>query len=379
MQVTRRLPSSRWLDELAFLSRQVASWAAAPSLDDLLRRAAGFFSSYYDEAFVLFGLIEDAQLIVKTWSIPPQVRVRPGTIRLPLNGRGITLRAARSGKAVRVSDVAEDADYVPLYEGSPVRSELAVPLRMGEEVIGVIDLESPKPSRFTARDETLLEALGTQLGFCIEHVRVVGRLERTLLQTVTAMSAMVEGKDDYTEGHCQRIAEMALSVGIRLGLPQDRLNALMYAGILHDIGKVGIPDAILGKPGRLTDKEFEIMKTHPTIGREILEKIEALRDVAEIVEQHHERYDGTGYPRGLSGEEIRVEARILAVVDAYDAMTSTRPYRRARRREDAVAELRRCAGHQFDPRIVEVFLASLGGDGLPMRGMDDVGQQSCLE
>lgn len=331
-------------------------------MEELLRRAADFFAAHFRREFVIFGLVEGPHLVLKTWVVPPGIRLRPETVRLELDGPGITARVARSGRVVRVDDVTRDPDYVPLYAGSPVRSEIAVPLRMAGRVLGVVNLESRAPAAFTGADEQLLEVLGAHLGFCLEHVRVVERLQRTILQTVTALSALVESKDDYTEGHCQRIAELSLALGLRLGLPPERLEVLTYAAILHDIGKVAVPDAILLKPGPLTPEEFAVMKEHATVGRRVLESIDLFAEVAQVVEQHHERYDGTGYPRGLRGEEILLEARILAVADAFDAMTSTRPYRRALPRDQAVAELRRGAGAQFDPRVVEAFVADIGGE-----------------
>ncbi len=185
-------------------------------------------------------------------------------------------------------------------------------------------------------------------------------LVRDEFQDMMALAQSVEEKDEATEGHCSRIERLALQIGDRLGLSGDRLIALSYAAYLHDVGKVKVPDEILNKPGPLTDVEWDEMRRHPDYGAEMLREKEFLTDAAKIVRAHHERYDGTGYPRGLKGEEIPIEARIIAVVDAYDAMTSDRPYRKALTKEQAIEELKKNAGTQFDPRVVTAFLAVIG-------------------
>lgn len=179
------------------------------------------------------------------------------------------------------------------------------------------------------------------------------------IQATTMLAKTIELKDGYTEGHCERLAEIALAIVKQLGLTEERLEQLRYGALLHDVGKLRIADDILGKPGRLTPLEWAEMRKHPTIGKEIVEKIDSLGSVERIVEEHHERVDGKGYPKGLKGDEILLEARILAVVDAYDAMRSDRPYRQALSKEEAIRELRENAGSQFDPLVVKVFLEIL--------------------
>ncbi|MEA1870856.1 MAG: HD-GYP domain-containing protein [Candidatus Bipolaricaulota bacterium] len=184
-------------------------------------------------------------------------------------------------------------------------------------------------------------------------------LMRAELQDVLAIALSVEEKDEATAGHCHRIERLALLTGERLGLSGDKLISLSYAAYLHDIGKVKVPDEILNKPGPLTDEEWEEMRKHPIYGEQMLADKEFLADAAKLVLAHHERYDGSGYPNKLKGEKIPVEARIIAVVDSYDAMTSDRPYRLALPQGEACWELRRNAGTQFDPRVVEAFLTVL--------------------
>lgn len=181
-------------------------------------------------------------------------------------------------------------------------------------------------------------------------------MERSYLETVLSLANAVEAKDSYTADHVQNVARMALAIGREMGMSQRELESLRFGAILHDIGKIGIPDAILRKPGPLDAKEWEIMRQHPVIGERILVPIQHLRDAAQIVRHHHEKYGGRGYPDGLVGEAIPLGARILTVVDSYSAIIDRRTYKPARSHEQAVAELSRCAGIQFDPNVVELFL-----------------------
>ena len=186
------------------------------------------------------------------------------------------------------------------------------------------------------------------------------RAERALAASyealLVALARALEAKDDETEGHSERVTAYALRLGRALGLRREALEDLRRGALLHDLGKIGIPDAVLRKPGPLTEEEKALMRTHPLIGDRILEGLPALQGARGVVRHHHERFDGRGYPEGLQGEEIPLLARIFAVVDAYDAMTSDRPYRRALSHGEALAAIAREAGKQFDPQVVRVFL-----------------------
>lgn len=188
-------------------------------------------------------------------------------------------------------------------------------------------------------------------------------LMRGELEGMMSLVVSVEEKDPVTEGHCQRIERLAIQTGERLGLVGQDLVDISYAAYLHDIGKTKIPDEILHKQAKLTQAEWEVMKRHPEYGAQVLAERPFLGGAAQIVRAHHERYDGSGYPRRLKGEEIPIGARIVAVVDTYDAMTSVRPYRRAQAKREAVSELRRGAGTLFDPEVVRAFLEVIGGNG----------------
>ncbi len=184
-------------------------------------------------------------------------------------------------------------------------------------------------------------------------------LENAYVELVVTLSRAIDARDPYTAGHSERLREWAEALARRIGCSEQEVQDIRWAALLHDIGKIGIPDSILRKPGPLSAEEWHLMRQHPLIGEWILAAVPRLRTVARIVRSHHERWDGTGYPDGLVGEEIPLASRILAVVDAYVAQTDGRPYRPARSPEEAVTELRRCAGTQFDPRIVDAFCALL--------------------
>ena len=182
------------------------------------------------------------------------------------------------------------------------------------------------------------------------------QVEDMTLQTVKALAQAVDAKDKYTNGHSGRVSEYAVLLAEELGWPQDRVQNLRYASLLHDIGKIGIPDSVLNKPGRLTDEEFEVVKSHTTQGADILSQVTAVPGLSDVARYHHERWDGTGYPSGLSGESIPENARLVAVADAYDAMTSSRVYRPALPPSVVREELERGRGTQFDPAMLDAFL-----------------------
>lgn len=186
--------------------------------------------------------------------------------------------------------------------------------------------------------------------------KMYSELRDIFLSTISALATALEARDPHTSGHAERVAHYAVRIAEAMKLSDERVELLQYVAILHDIGKIGISDSVLQKPGRFTAEERELMKSHSEIGANILKKVEALREGASWVLYHHERVDGFGYPEGLSGEEIPLEARILAVADAFDAMMSERPYKRAFSLEEARDEIERCRGSQFDPEIAGVLL-----------------------
>ena len=196
-----------------------------------------------------------------------------------------------------------------------------------------------------------------------QEIRVkTEKLSRAYLQIVQALAASVDAKDRYTHGHSSRVASYSREIARRLGYSKTQQDTIYMMGLLHDVGKIGIQDAIINKKGRLTDEEYAAIKTHPSVGAEILKNISDFPELMVGARWHHERYDGRGYPDGLSGEEIPETARIIAVADTYDAMTSNRSYRGAMPQEKVRQEIARCSGSQFDPRFAEIMLQMIDED-----------------
>jgi len=185
-----------------------------------------------------------------------------------------------------------------------------------------------------------------------------GKIRTSFLNAVTALAYALEAKDIYTSGHSQRVTKISVAIAGELGMPQDSVDKIRLAGLVHDIGKIGIRESVLNKPAPLTDEEFRHIRSHCQAGEHILTPIVEDREILRAVRHHHERYDGMGYPDGLKGEQIPLGAKILSVADAFDAMTSERPYRSAMSAQDACAEIERCKGTQFAPRVADAFFRS---------------------
>lgn len=241
-----------------------------------------------------------------------------------------------------------------------IRSVMCVPVESNSQILGVIYVDNLSASNmFVEFDLELVTAIGKQAGVAIERARLVEDMQELFYGTIRTLVATLEAKDEYTHGHSERVTSYAVQIAIEMGLDQEIVDTIHLAGLLHDIGKVGISEKILNKPARLTDEEFAIIKTHPVIGADIVRNIKGTEEVASIVRGHHEHFNGGGYPDGLKGDEISLPTRILTVADSYDAMTSSRAYRRNLSTEEIVEEFKRCSGEQFDPEVAETFIKIL--------------------
>jgi len=232
---------------------------------------------------------------------------------------------------------------------------MACPLAVGDEVLGAVAIACVSPGSFSRQDVLVLSTVAGQLTVALRNAEVIDRLEATNLETVRALAAAMEAKDAYTAEHAESLALSSVAVGLELGLGRGDLRRLEYAALLHDIGKIGVSRSILNKPSALTNAEFAEIAQHTILGERISAQVEDLRPVARVIRSAHERYDGHGYPDGLAGEAIPLLSRILLVCDAFDAMTSNRPYRRALPADVALAEVKAGAGVQFDPRVVDAL------------------------
>ena len=304
---------------------------------------------------------EVIRVVVTRLSLLGSVSVAEGGL---LERDGETLWVARHGSSALIEEVVVMSEAGVLGEAARLgrstrgRAMWAVPLSVNGSVVGSLAVGGDVSRTDWERFEELVAV--TVLG--LEHVAERDATAKSVMEIATVLSSLIESRDTYTESHCVALAEMSVGVGIRMGLGSEQLTVLNLAGHLHDIGKVSIPDEVLLKEGPLSAAESAVMKSHTVIGETVLSRISSFRTVAPVVGQHHERFDGTGYPSGLRGEGILLEARILAVADAFDAMTTTRPYRGALPVDVAVQEIQDGAGSQFDPDVASMFVVYLEGE-----------------
>jgi HD-GYP domain-containing protein (c-di-GMP phosphodiesterase class II) len=272
------------------------------------------------------------------------------TIKLPPEFSSIMQRLQQS-RRVLVS--SSDASYAQTGHGTSLWGPL---MDDGEDfgVVGIIRRSAP----FIAGDMLVLDSALTYGGHILSNLKLVEQLKRTSFEAVRALVNAIDQKDNYTYGHSERVGFLAKVTGQALGMPTKQLQELEWAGLLHDVGKIGIPEHVLNKPGRLTEEEFALIKEHPGRSYEVLKPVASLEPVLDAVLHHHENPDGTGYPKGLKGEDIPLMARIIHVVDVFDALTSTRSYRGAYDTERAIDIMKKDAGTKLDAQIVECFLGA---------------------
>ena len=285
-------------------------------------------------------------------------RAAPGiqSLRVPL-GRGIVGDVARTGRAEVVDDAAAD----PRWGGDPdasftTRGVLTVPLIARGRVVGVLQmLNSVDGAGFDADDLRRMELFAGPLAAAVANARLYAEQKRLFLEMVTTLAEAIERRDPYTGGHVRRVVTYAVLLGQELGLGAEQLEELRLAAILHDVGKIAVPDQILRKPARLEAEETRVMERHTVDGAEMVARIRSMRPLLAGIRSHHERPDGKGYPDGLTDPDLPTVPRIIAVADTFDAMTTDRPYRRALAPAAAAAEIARGAGTQFCPRAAAAF------------------------
>jgi len=280
-------------------------------------------------------------------------------------------RAFDSGEVLINPDVQNDpeicdADSVQAYR---IRSVIAAPLtaetNKGQQKLGVVYLDTRASTHvFVDDDARLMKSFAALAAISIAHIRAVRSLRNAYRETVNALVRALEAKDKYTKGHSERVAEYSVLCGEEMGLSTDRVVMLESAALLHDIGKIGIRESVLFKPGKLTDEEYEHIKYHADLSEDIVRGLSYLEDELALLAASQEHYDGTGYPRGTVADEISIESYIIQVADAWDAMTSTRVYRIALTKEQASDELNKFSGSQFHPKVVEAFLSMIEKKGM---------------
>ena len=297
-----------------------------------------------------------------------EARKRLRRIRLSADS-GIAGWVARNGRPLIVNDVNKDERFhkgIDETTGYVTKSIICAPLIARRKPIGVIEvLNKLDGSDFTGNDLETLVSVAATAAMVIDNARLNQTVLNSYKSTIKALASAIYAKDPYTRGHSQRVTEYALLAANSLSLSRDQLEVLEYAGILHDIGKIGIADSILTKPKALTVEEQKIMRRHSVIGANMLKDIPFLEEARILVRHHHERYDGKGYPAGLQGEAIPLGARLISVADAFDTMTTDRIYRAALSINYAIRELNRFSGTQFCPAAVKTFISSFNNCHFP--------------
>jgi len=251
------------------------------------------------------------------------------------------------------------------YTGIPLTSPLfLIPLTINGEVFGILSLSNKADgTAFTDDEVSLAITFAKKAAMRIENNALYEVFYNNLINTLKSLVMSIEARDSYTKQHSERVTSISLQIAEVMNLGEDEKDAIRFGGYLHDIGKIGVRDTVLLKPGRLTPEEVSEIRMHPVIGDNIIKPIKFFPRERELVLHHHENFDGSGYPDGLAGEEIPLIVRILTVADTYDAMTSSRPYRKARSHDFAIEELRRCSNSQFDSEVVRAFLQTPAGRG----------------
>ncbi|GAB4259941.1 MAG: hypothetical protein Kow0092_08490 [Deferrisomatales bacterium] len=293
---------------------------------------------------------------------PNRDRIRG--LEIPLAESRISRHALEGRKPILVEDMHGSGRFQESEEGVRFRprSVLSVPIVSQGVPLGVLNFGTDADrASFTEQDRDTVVTVGRHLAVALERARLMEHLQGAVAESIRALAGAIEAKDPYTRGHSDRVTHYSRLIAEALGLTREEVDVVVRAAILHDVGKIGVPGAVLNKPGRLTDQEFRQIQRHPSVGAEIVREIRAMAETLDIIRAHHERFDGRGYPQGLRGEEIPLGARILAVADTFDAMTSNRPYRQGLPAQVAYDEIERCSASQFDPQVARAFLEGAPG------------------
>lgn len=290
-----------------------------------------------------------------------------GDVFIPIKESSVSGWVLNNAKPLLISDINETPQFDRFSAlGYERKTLICSPLTVRDEVIGTITVVNKNDgSTYTKDDLGLLTTIAAQASIAIKNAMLYDEQQKTYLNTIHALVSAIEASDSYTRGHSERVTKYSIAIAKKLGLPQDRLKIMERAAILHDIGKIGINLSLLHKIGQLTPEDVFDLQQHPNIGLKILEPIEFLHDVRLCIAQHHERFDGKGYPNKIAGDQLLLEAKILAIADSFDAMTSDRPYRKALALDIALKELHDNSGMQFDPAIVPVFVELLEQAAFP--------------
>ncbi len=322
------------------------------------RRPADFFKQACLDAIEVMG-VRGMGVALRAGDKLGQEPAMYGPVSLPPNKSArltVELMAWMNHRktSLLINDLPADKQFGWL--GDHARRLLAVPLQRGDQILGCLYGIDKEAGDIDSVDSKLLNSIANESAIYLENAVLFEDVHGLMMGLLHSLTSAVDAKDAYTCGHSERVAVLSRMLAKEFGLDEEAVDRIYMAGLLHDVGKIGVPETVLQKPGRLTPEEFEQMKKHPAIGARILHDVKQISDIIPGVLHHHERYDGRGYPDGLSGQRIPLMGRIICLADCFDAMTSTRTYRKALPLEVTLADLRRCGGTQFDPALTEAFL-----------------------
>jgi len=352
--------SQRQVVELSLINELGKAINSSLDLDDVLDYIINMLSSILEaESGSLMLLDKDKQnlRVVCSKGLDPD---SVSSLRFSV-GDGVAGWVAKHRKAVRLEDASKDPRFIDPQPSRPNISMISAPIVSKGAVIGVINFERLLTLKrpFTEEDLELLSTLAGQAAMAIDNASLYSDLIQVHFETIQSLANALEAKDSYTHGHSRRVSKDSVRIAQKLNLSSKAIETIRHAALLHDIGKIGVKDSVLLKPGRLNDSEYNQIKRHSVLGSAILEHVEHLKSVAKIVRHHHERMDGLGYPDRIKGSEIPLGSRIIGICDAFDAMITTRPYREGLSIDSAVAELSKNRGTQFDPVLVDIFVEIL--------------------
>lgn len=344
------------IKELSMLFEVSRTITSTLDLDNVLELIVSISGQLMDAKVSFLRLLNEAsgELVIKaSYGMPDNyLKTRKLKFNEGIPGEVIRTKEPLAIFNIAESDLVKDKNYL---RSLGLVSIISVPLIVRDRAIGVISCFFQKHHHFSQSEITLLQTLASHAAISIENAKLYGDMQKNYTSTITALSAAIDAKDHYTHGHSKNVMEYSVAIAQELKLSKEEVETIRFAGLLHDIGKIGISEVILQKKGSLSDEEFDVISSHPKLGMAIMNEVDFLKKISPLTYHHHEKYDGTGYPDHLKGEDIPLGARILNLADSFDVMTTSRVYKTALSYEDAMCEIEKCSGTQFDPKVVEAF------------------------
>ena len=349
----------RRIKELSNLIKAAEIVNSSLEIDEILNSILKIISKEIRSKYSFLFIIEKKRLVPKISRGISLSEIQKNSFS---TDQGVLGWVVQNRKPLIIDDYEKEAYFYHSKEfvNLAPRTLLIVPLEVENKVVSILTLCDTIDKPFYTKDNLeFVSALANSTSLAIKNSYLYKSLHQSFLDTITALIKLIDAKDKYTSGHSQRVTEYSLLIAEKLNLSKEEIEMIKFCGLIHDIGKIGINESILRKPSKLTEKEWAIIKTHPVIGEGVVKHINFLKKGLPIIRHHHEQYDGKGYPDGLKGEKIPLLARIVTIADAFDAMTSDRPYRRTFSPQEAIKKLKEDAGTKFDPQIVKIFIDAL--------------------